>query len=159
MHHGNGTQHSFESDPSVFYMSLHQYPHYPGTGARSETGRGAGRGATLNCPMSAGSGDDDYREAFIDYVLPAANAFKPDAVLLSAGFDAHAADPLGSINLSTGFYRWMTERMLEVADSHCEGRLVSLLEGGYDLNALAACVSTHLATLSGHQAASAPASG
>ncbi len=152
VHHGNGTQHSFEADPSVFYMSLHQYPHYPGTGARSENGSGSGRGATLNCPMSAGSGDAEYREAFEEYILPAANDFKPDAVLLSAGFDAHTADPLGSINLSTDFYRWMTGRMLEVADRHCDGRLVSLLEGGYDLNALAACVSAHLESLSGHQA-------
>ncbi len=149
VHHGNGTQHSFEEDPSVFYVSLHQYPWYPGTGARHETGLGAGAGSTLNCPMPAGSGDDDYRVAFKDQVLPAARAFKPDAVLISAGFDAHAADPLGGINLSTGFFRWMTREMMEIADASAGGRIVSLLEGGYDLDALAACVCAHVETLVG----------
>ena len=147
VHHGNGTQHSFESDPSVFYISTHQYPFYPGTGAHSETGTGPGSGATLNCPMAAGCGDHEYREAFEERILPAARNFKPDAVLLSAGFDAHHADPLGSINLSTEFYRWMTEQMMDVADTCCKGRLISLLEGGYDLNALAECISVHLETL------------
>lgn len=149
VHHGNGTQHSFESDPSVFYISTHQYPYYPGTGAYSEKGTGAGAGATLNCPMSAGYGDAQYREAFEELILPAARKFKPDAVLISAGFDAHRADPLGAINLSTGFYRWMTEQMMEVADTYGNGRLISMLEGGYDLKALAECISIHLQTLSG----------
>ena len=147
VHHGNGTQHSFEQDPSVFYMSLHQYPHYPGTGSYSETGTGAGKGATLNCPMSAGFGDLEYRQAFEDIILPAARAFKPDAVLLSAGFDAHTADPLGNINLSTEFYRWMTSELMEIAEQYSGGRLISLLEGGYDLNALADCISVHVETL------------
>ncbi len=147
VHHGNGTQHSFESDPSVFYISLHQYPYYPGTGAKSENGSGAGTGATLNCPMAAGYGDDEYRQAFETLILPAAHAFRPDAVLLSAGFDAHIADPLGEINLSTDFYRWMTLQMMELADAYAQGRIVSLLEGGYDLNALAACICVHLETL------------
>ena len=149
VHHGNGTQHTFEEDPSVFYISLHQYPHYPGTGAYSETGRGAGTGTTLNCPMSAGSGNDDYERAFVEKILPAIDGYVPDAILISAGFDAHKADPLGAINLSTEFYSWMTERMLEAADKHAAGRLISVLEGGYDLDALASSVSAHLRTLTG----------
>jgi acetoin utilization deacetylase AcuC-like enzyme len=151
VHHGNGTQHSFEQDPTVFYISLHQYPHYPGTGSRGENGVGRGTGATLNCPMTEGYGDNEYRQAFEEIIMPAARAFKPDAVLLSAGFDAHRADPLGGINLSTEFYAWMTTQMLELADQYAEGRLISLLEGGYDLNALAGCISVHLETLSSQQ--------
>jgi len=149
VHHGNGTQHTFEEDPSVFYVSLHQYPFYPGTGAASETGLSRGGGATLNCPMPAGSDDADYKQAFTDRILPAVNAFKPEIVLLSAGFDAHAADPLAQINLTTGCYGWMTERMMEIADRHANGRLIAMLEGGYDLNALAQCVGTHMSVLSG----------
>ncbi|MCB1903835.1 MAG: histone deacetylase, partial [Gammaproteobacteria bacterium] len=133
VHHGNGTQHTFEEDPSVFYVSLHQYPYYPGTGAVAETGKGRGRGATLNCPMPAGADDNDYQSAFTDRILPAVNAFGPEIVLISAGFDAHAADPLAQINLSTECYSWMSERMLEVADQHADGKLIALLEGGYDL--------------------------
>ena len=149
VHHGNGTQHSFESDPSIFYISLHQYPHYPGTGAYSETGIGDGSGTTLNCPMPAGSDDSHYEQAFREKILPAVNSYSPDVILISAGFDAHQADPLGSINLSTAFYAWMTERMLETADQHANGRLISVLEGGYALDALAASVSGHLQSLAG----------
>jgi len=148
VHHGNGTQHTFEEDPSVLYVSLHQYPFYPGTGAASETGVGRGEGATLNCPMSAGATDTDYERAFRERVLPKMDAFAPEAVIISAGFDAHRADPLANIELSTGFFGWMTERMMEVADKHAGGRLVSLLEGGYDLDALARCVAIHLSVLS-----------
>ena len=147
VHHGNGTQHSFESDPSVMYVSLHQYPYYPGTGAASETGTGAGAGATLNCPMHAGAGDAEYLAAFNDRILPAVNAFAPEAVILSAGFDAHGNDPLAQMNLSTDCYAWMTQRMLEVADQHAGGRVISMLEGGYDLRALSACVTVHVETL------------
>ena len=136
VHHGNGTQHTFESDPSVMYVSLHQYPYYPGTGAASETGEGAGRGATLNCPMSAGATDKDYERAFMDKVLPTIDEFAPEMVILSAGFDAHHADPLAQIQLSTEFYGRMTHRMMEVADKHSHGRLMSILEGGYSLEAL-----------------------
>jgi acetoin utilization deacetylase AcuC-like enzyme len=156
VHHGNGTQHTFEEDPSVFYMSVHQYPWYPGTGSHSETGTGAGSGATLNCPMPAGSGDEDYRAAFRQAILPAARAFRPDAVLISAGFDAHSADPLGGINLSTNFYRWMTSEMMEIADASAGGRMISLLEGGYDLDALAACVVAHVDVLAGNPVSSVP---
>ena len=147
VHHGNGTQHSFESDDSVMYVSLHQYPFYPGTGAHSEIGEGKGRGGTLNCPMRAGARDADYYDAFQTHILPAIDNFRPDVVLLSAGFDAHADDPLAEVQLSTECYAWMTTRMLEVADKYAGGRLISLLEGGYDLDALSACVSTHVAVL------------
>lgn len=148
-HHGNGTQHAFEEDPTVFYMSLHQYPFYPGTGSAWETGKGRGAGTTLNCPMRAGSGDAEYETAFIEKILPAAEAFRPDAVLISAGFDAHADDPLAGLNLSSGFFGWMTARAIEIADRHAGGRIVSLLEGGYNLKALPESIAAHLAVLSG----------
>ena len=147
VHHGNGTQHLFEEDPSVLFVSLHQYPHYPGTGARSETGRGAGEGATLNCPMSAGADDADYHAAFTEAVLPKINQFAPDALLVSAGFDAHRADPLSSINLDTASYRWMSEAAADLAAKRCGGRLLSVLEGGYDLPALAESVAAHVNVL------------
>ncbi len=148
VHHGNGTQHTFEEDPSVLYVSLHQFPFYPGTGAYHEKGIGAGKGYTLNCPMSLGSTDKDYEEAFVQKILPRAQEFKPEAVLISAGFDAHAADPLGGIRLSTQFFGWMTERVIEIADKYAGGRLLSLLEGGYNLEYLPLCIEQHLAGLS-----------
>ena len=148
VHHGNGTQHTFESDPSVLFVSTHQYPYYPGTGAVSEDGEGRGRGATLNCPMPAGAGDREYERAFTERILPKIEAFAPEVVIVSAGFDAHAADPLAHIMLSTEFFAWMTERVLEVADQHAGGRLVSLLEGGYNTDVLPLCVATHLELLS-----------
>ena len=150
VHHGNGTQHSFEEDPSVLYASTHQYPYYPGTGAYNETGIGKGNGTTLNCPMSAGAGDLIYESAFKDKILPAIDAFKPEFIIISAGFDAHLEDPLGQICLSTSFYRWMTERLMEVANKHCQGRLISVLEGGYNLEYLPLCVEEHIAVLSNH---------
>ena len=156
VHHGNGTQHTFEEDPSVFYISLHQYPFYPGTGSGWETGRGAGKGATLNCPMKAGSGDAEYETAFREIILPKAEAFAPEAVLLSAGFDAHRADPLASINLSTSFFQWMTGRMMELADKTAGGRLLSLLEGGYHRDYLPRCVAAHLQILGGFDAGLRP---
>ena len=149
VHHGNGTQHTFEEDPTVLYASLHQYPFYPGTGAASEEGSGRGRGTTLNCPMPAGARDALYEEAFRTRVLPAIDAFGPDAVLLSAGFDAHADDPLAAVELSTDCYRWMSERIVETADRHAGGRVLSLLEGGYHLEALPRCVAAHLEHLAG----------
>ena len=149
VHHGNGTQHSFEEDPSVLYVSAHQYPYYPGTGAHSETGVGRGRGATLNCPMAAGSGDAEYEQAFREHILPCIDAFQPEFILISAGFDAHRDDPLGQINLSAEFFGWMTTRVLELADKHCDGRVLSVLEGGYNLRALPLCVEEHLRALAG----------
>ena len=148
VHHGNGTQHTFEQDPTVFYMSLHQYPHYPGTGALSETGMGKGEGTTLNCPMSPGLGDEHYRSAFEEIIIPKARAFSPDAILLSAGFDAHRADPLSEINLQNESYAWMTQKMMDLADECCHGRLLSVLEGGYDFTALAESVTEHVRVLS-----------
>lgn len=147
VHHGNGTQHTFEQDPDVLFMSLHQFPHYPGSGAKSETGIGHGEGATVNCPMSAGSSDGHYREAFEQIIIPKAIAFKPDFILVSAGFDAHEADPLSSIGLTVDSYSWMTRAVMELADKSCDGRLVSVLEGGYDLDALAASVTEHVRVL------------
>jgi acetoin utilization deacetylase AcuC-like enzyme len=153
VHHGNGTQHIFEDDPSVYYASLHQYPHYPGSGAASETGIGRGVGATLNCPMAAGSTDKDYLQAFEEEVLPNISKFKPEIVLISAGFDAHKADPLGNINLTTSFYGWMTQRVMEIADQYAESRVISVLEGGYNLESLAGSVSEHLSVLLGNETA------
>lgn len=147
VHHGNGTQHTFEEDNSVLFASLHQYPFYPGTGARSETGTGRGAGATVNCPMAAGSTDSDYQAAFSERVLPALEDFKPDVVLVSAGFDAHRDDPLAEVALSTECYRWMSDQVLDIADRHAGGRLISLLEGGYSLEALPLSVATHLEAL------------
>ena len=149
VHHGNGTQHLFERDPSVLYASLHESPHYPGTGAASERGLGDGEGATLNCPMNAGADNETYTQAFTEKILPAIDAFGPDMILISAGFDAHQADPLGSINLTTEYYAWMTRRLMECADHHCNGRILSVLEGGYDLDALALSVAVHIETLKG----------
>ena len=151
VHHGNGTQHSFEEDPSVFYMSIHRFPFYPGTGAAHENGIGRGKGATLNCPMPAGCGDLQYEQIFKTKILPKCHEFEPDAVLISAGFDAHARDPLGGMNLSTEFFGWMTERMLEIAGQYAENRVLSLLEGGYDLKALSDCVNHHLEHLCTHK--------
>lgn len=150
VHHGNGTQHIFDADPSVFYISLHQAPFYPGTGSANETGTGKGRGTTLNCPMPAGASDKDYEQVFHDQVIPAINAFQPEVLLISAGFDAHRDDPLAGICLSSEFYHWMTQRAMELADHHAGGRIISLLEGGYNLRALPECIAHHLMALSAY---------
>jgi len=150
VHHGNGSQHSFEDDPSVLYISTHEYPYYPGTGAYTETGIGKGLGATLNCPMPSGAGDKDYEVAFMEKILPKIDSFKPEFTIISAGFDAHIDDPLGHIRLSTGFFGWMTKRVMEMAHKHCQDRIISVLEGGYNLNALPLCVAEHLSVLSGN---------
>ena len=147
VHHGNGTQHSFEDDPSVMYVSTHQYPYYPGSGAYSETGTGRGVGATLNCPMPAGAGDAAYQTAFQDRILPAIHDFAPDMVLISAGFDAHADDPLAQIELSSECFSWMSARMMEVAHQHAGGRILSMLEGGYNVDRLPGCVANHIEVL------------
>jgi len=149
VHHGNGTQHTFEEDPSVLYISTHQYPYYPGTGAASETGIGRGAGATLNCPMPAGAADTDYEHAFSERILPQIDEFQPDAVIISAGFDAHRDDPLAQINLSTEFFSWMSTRMMEVADKHAGRRIISMLEGGYNIDQLPLCIDAHLKVLAG----------
>ena len=147
VHHGNGTQHIFERDPSVFYASLHQWPLYPGTGLASERGLGEGEGATLNCPQPPGSGDTQWLAAFEDEVLPALDRFAPEFVIVSAGFDAHRDDPLAQTCLSTQAFRRMTTLLAAFARERCAGRIVSLLEGGYDLDALAHSVAAHLEEL------------
>ena len=149
VHHGNGTQHIFESRPDVLYVSVHQWTFYPGTGSADEIGRGAGKGATLNIPLPGGRGDDEYRDVLSQRVLPAITAFSPQALLVSAGFDAWRADPLGGMRVTeVGFGEWggMLRRL---ADSCCDGRLVSLLEGGYDLAALPVLVGSFLRGESG----------
>ncbi len=137
VHHGNGTQHTFESDNTVLYISTHQYPHFPGTGARHERGKDVGEGYTLNFPMPAGSGEDDYLDVFQNHIIPALEDFKPGIILISAGFDAHNSDPLSYIGLSSETYYLFTSMLKEVANRYCNGRMVAFLEGGYDLNALA----------------------
>jgi acetoin utilization deacetylase AcuC-like enzyme len=150
VHHGNGTQHLFERDPSVFYASLHQWPLYPGTGAAGERGLGPGEGTTRNCPQPAGAGDAEWLGAFEREILPELEAFAPEFVLVSAGFDAHRLDPLAGTRLSENAYAEMTARLCELAARSAGGRLVSVLEGGYHLEALASCVETHLAGLVEH---------
>ncbi|NOQ34166.1 MAG: histone deacetylase, partial [Methanosarcinales archaeon] len=136
VHHGNGTQHTFYDDPSVFYFSVHQYPHYPGTGSSDETGSGAGQGYTLNVPLPAGSGDAEYTRAFEEILMPAAIGFDPDIVLVSAGFDAHIDDPLAGMTVTTEEFGRMASIVSSIADRCCEGGLAITLEGGYDLHAL-----------------------
>ncbi len=147
VHHGNGTQHSFEDDPSVLFFSVHQYPHYPGTGRGTECGTGAGEGFTINVPMEPGGGDDDYRAVFYQTLVPAADSFKPDFVMISAGFDAHKDDPLASMGLTDAGYADLTTIVAGIAKRHASGRILSTLEGGYNLTALAASVESHLAAL------------
>ncbi|MFQ5797724.1 MAG: histone deacetylase [Bacteroidota bacterium] len=144
VHHGNGTQHIFYEDPTVFYISLHQYPFYPGTGGREERGTGRGEGYTINVPMKAGSGERDYLQAFEEEILPALERFHPELILISAGFDAHRHDPLANINLTELSFSTLTRMLGEVAARHAGGRIVSVLEGGYDLQALARSVEAHL---------------
>lgn len=147
VHHGNGTQHTFEADPSVMYVSTHQYPYYPGTGAASERGEGRGKGTVVNCPMRAGAVDSAYELAFTERIIPALEAYAPEVILISAGFDAHRDDPLAEINLSTAAFSWMSQRLIEIADRHAGGRIISLLEGGYNLSRLGDCVAAHLSEL------------
>ena len=146
VHHGNGTQHLFEEDPTVFYFSCHQMPLYPGTGYARERGRGAGEGATLNVPLSPGDGDDRFLEALGAFAA-AMEAFRPEFVLVSAGFDAHRDDLLGGLEVSTAAFGEATRIVRGVAERHAGGRVVSMLEGGYELNALAASAATHVEAL------------
>jgi len=147
VHHGNGTQHSFEDDPSILFFSTHQYPHYPGTGRATERGKGAGEGFTINIPMEAGEGDDEYHAIFLKALVPAADDFKPDFVLISAGFDAHKDDPLASMGLTEAGYADLTNIVAGIAKHHAQGRILSSLEGGYNLTALAASVDSHIKAL------------
>jgi acetoin utilization deacetylase AcuC-like enzyme len=143
VHHGNGTQAMFETDPELFYASTHQMPLYPGTGAASETGVGN----ICNAPLQPYAGSAEFRAAMRDLVLPALDAFRPDILLISAGFDAHKADPLANLQLDEADYAWATDELLAIAERHCRGRVVSALEGGYDLAALAASAAAHVRRL------------
>ena len=136
VHHGNGTQLLFEADPNVLYVSLHQFPFYPGTGAVEETGSGPGQGFTVNLPLEVGSVDDDYHVAFSEVVIPVLRQYDPDLLLVSAGFDAHERDPLGGMRLTSAAFGAMTMELRDVAEECCEGRIVLMTEGGYDLRAL-----------------------
>lgn len=147
VHHGNGTQHIFEDDPSVFYMSVHQYPFYPGTGSRTETGTGSGLGATRNFPLTAGSGNAEYLDIFENALPDIAMKFSPELIIVSAGFDAHRMDPLASMTVSTRGFEKMTEIVINMAEDLCDGRLLSILEGGYDLTALQDCAEDHVKVL------------
>ena len=138
VHHGNGTQHTFERDSSVLYVSTHQYPYYPGTGAVDEIGIGDGAGFTVNVPLESGAVDADYRMAFDEIVLPVLRQFKPALILVSAGFDAHERDPLATMRLTAGAFGAMTMALRGVAEETCSGRIALVTEGGYDLQALAA---------------------
>ncbi len=149
LHHGNGTQDIFYRDRSVFYFSTHQWPWYPWTGAANETGEGEGEGATLNVPLPAGSGDREFDEAFERKLVPAMDRYRPDFVLVSAGFDSRTGDPLGRFRVTDDGFRRLTEIVLAIARDHASGRLVSLLEGGYNLSGLASAVSAHVGTLLG----------
>jgi len=152
VHHGNGTQHSFYKNSSIFYSSTHQYPFYPGTGSNDETGSGDGLGSNLNIPMQAFSGDSDYLNAIEQKLVPAIQNFNPDLIIISAGFDAHENDPLAQIELSTECYGQMTQQLCDVANEVCDGRILSMLEGGYDYSALGDSVQLHVETMQNHQA-------
>lgn len=145
VHHGNGTQAAFWSDKNLFYGSTHQMPLFPGTGALSE----AGVGNIFNAPLNPGDDGDDFRDAMLSRILPALHDFGPDFLLISAGFDAHVRDPLGQLRLVDADFVWITEKLLDVAAKHTGGKLVSTLEGGYDLDGLASSTAAHIATLMG----------
>jgi len=147
VHHGNGTQSIFYADPSVFYFSVHEYPYYPGTGAESEKGRGKGKGYTLNVPLLARSGDEEYIRAFREKLVPAADRFEPAIVLISAGFDAHVNDPLAAMCMTEDGFAELTQIVKDIAEKHSSGRIISVLEGGYDLRTMPASVLRHLKVL------------
>ena len=144
VHHGNGTQDIFFDDPTVLYFSTHQYPFYPGTGSREEIGEGRGRGFTINVPLPAGAGDRELIRAFQEELVPKAIAFAPELVLISAGFDAHQDDPLAGLTVTASGYAELTRVVQTIAERCAKGRIVSVLEGGYNLRALGASVEAHL---------------
>ncbi|MDE2333511.1 MAG: histone deacetylase family protein [Rhodospirillales bacterium] len=144
VHHGNGTQAVAASDPTLFYGSTHQHPCYPGTGMASEHGVAAN---VVNVPLAPGAGSQEFRAAWAGSILPALDAWRPDLIVVSAGFDAHRADPLAQLRLETGDFAWITDAILDVARHRCDDRVVSMLEGGYDLQALAASAAAHVRSL------------
>jgi acetoin utilization deacetylase AcuC-like enzyme len=149
VHHGNGTQSIFWEDPSVFFFSIHENPAflYPGTGRRWETGKGAGEGTTLNVPMPPGAGDEEYRHAFEQMLAPAAESYRPEFLVLSAGFDAHRDDPLADIQLTEEGFRFLSKFAVDLANRYCGGKIVSLLEGGYERESLMHCTEIHIREL------------
>ncbi len=151
VHHGNGTQHIFENDDTVFYYSIHEHPSfaYPGTGREFETGKSAGEGYTLNTPILPGRGDMDYRKKLTTDLVPAFKKFQPEVVLLSAGFDAHANDLMSGINLTNEGYKFINEAIVSLVNKYADGRVVSVLEGGYNLEVLPNLVANHIKTLTG----------
>jgi acetoin utilization deacetylase AcuC-like enzyme len=151
VHHGNGTQHTFENDPTVFYYSIHEHPSfaYPGTGREFEAGKGEGNGYTLNSPVLPGRGDDEYRRMIMKDLVPTFDAFKPEVILLSAGFDAHESDLMSGVNLTTEGYDFITDEILKLVDRHAGGRVISVLEGGYNLDVLPILVENHIKKLAG----------
>ncbi len=149
LHHGNGTQHSFEEDPSILYFSSHQYPYYPGTGANNEVGRGAGEGFTVNVPLSMGYGDGEYAGIFEKVVKPVALEFDPGLILVSAGFDIYENDPLGGMSVTPKGFAGLTHSILEMAGECCDGKVVFTLEGGYDLTGLRDSVKEVLKEMAG----------
>ncbi|HXT05451.1 MAG TPA: histone deacetylase family protein [Roseiarcus sp.] len=147
VHHGNGTQHIFWADKNLLYASTHEMPLYPGTGDRSERGE---HDQIVNAPLSAGDGGEAFREAMDTVILPRLRNFAPDLILVSAGFDAHYRDPLGNLQLTEADYAWATRALMKLAEKHCGGRLVSLLEGGYDLEGLSRSAAAHVQALMGN---------
>jgi acetoin utilization deacetylase AcuC-like enzyme len=147
VHHGNGTQDIFYADGSVFFFSTHQSPWYPGTGPAEETGEGAGKGTTLNCPLPAGSGRTEIFECFERKLIPAMEKFRPELVLISAGFDSRAGDPLGQFKLTDADFADLTGIVRGIAEKSAQGRVVSMLEGGYSLTGLAGAATAHVAAL------------
>jgi acetoin utilization deacetylase AcuC-like enzyme len=133
LHHGNGTQHTFEEDPSVLYFSTHQYPYYPGTGAFDEVGRGRGRGFTVNVPLTIGHGDGEFLTIYQGLLQPIALEYQPQLILVSAGFDTFYGDPLGGMNVTPKGFAGLTRVMMDIADACCEGKVVLTLEGGYNV--------------------------
>jgi len=160
VHHGNGTQHIFDADAHVLYLSTHQFPFYPGTGAATEIGHGGGQGFTVNLPLEAGSLAEDFRMAFEVVAVPVLRQFEPDLLIISAGYDAHEHDPLGGLRLTADGFGAMTMALRQVAEQCCRGRVVVLTEGGYDLKALAASLNATIEALHGPLAPPAwPSSG
>ena len=153
VHHGNGTQWSFYSDPTVLFLSSHQFPYYPGSGAADEIGTGAGTGFTVNLPLAAGATDADYERVYATVAWPILRAFKPELILLSAGFDAFMDDPLGGMRLTASCFGRLTATLASVAGECCAGRVVAVTEGGYDLNGLAACLRAAIRALAGETVA------
>jgi acetoin utilization deacetylase AcuC-like enzyme len=149
VHHGNGTEEIFWRDPSVLYVSLHQYPLWPGTGAALDLGDGDGRGTTLNCPLPPGSGEPEYERAFRERVVPALKEFAPELLLISAGFDAHREDPLANMNLRAESFGRFTQMLCDATAGSLHAGIVSVLEGGYHLPALAQSAEQHLRALGG----------